>query len=62
MKYKPNVLKNGSISDLCVKLQDYINVAKQNLVVCDVYSSKFFHVYDLSEPVSNIRERDDIYM
>ena len=60
-KYKLNVLKTGTISDLCSSLEQYIQVPKQNLVVCDIYNSKIFHLYESSESVSNIRERDEIY-
>jgi hypothetical protein len=60
-KYKLNVLKNGTISDLCTVLEQYTNVGKQRVAVCDIYNSKIFHLFDTTEPVSNIRERDEIY-
>ena len=60
-KYKLNVLKNGSIGDLCVALEQFIQVSKQSIAVCDIYNSKIFHLYEPSEPVSNIREKDEIY-
>ncbi len=62
VKYKLNVLKNSLIKDLLKCLEDYCGVVRQRLVCCDVYGNKFFHVYETTEPVSNIREKDDIYM
>ena len=60
-KFKLNVLKNGSIAELCNSLDQFINVPKQRIAICDIYNSKIFHLYESSEPVSNIRERDEIY-
>jgi hypothetical protein len=60
-KYKLNVLKNGSINDLCNSLVEYVQVSKQSIAICDIYNSKIFHLYEQSEPVSNIREKDEIY-
>ena len=62
-KLKLSVVKNGTIQDLCASLETLLpNVQKSHLMVCDVYTSIFFKVYEQSEPVSLIRERDDIYM
>ena len=61
-KYKLTVLKNGTINDLCTALEQYTSVPKQRMAVCDVYNSKIFHLFESSESVSNIRERDEIYV
>ena len=61
IKYKIIVRKNGSIEDLCRALEQYTQLLKQPIAVCDVYNSRIFHLYDQIEPVSNIREKDEIY-
>ncbi len=62
VKYKLSVLKNGTIQDLCGALEQLANVPKNRMIVGDVYANKFFKLYEPSEPVSSIRERDEIYM
>ena len=61
-KYKVSVVKNGNINDLCSSLEQLVSVPKQRMVVCEVYFCKFFKIYDQTESVSNIRERDNIYV
>ena len=62
-KLKLSVVKNGTIQDLCASLETHLpNVQKSHLMVCDVYTSKFFKVYEQYEHASLIKERDDIYM
>jgi len=62
-KLKLSVNKNGTISDLCSALVALVpGLNKQRLIVCDVYTCKFFKVYDQAEQVSMIRDRDEIYM
>jgi uncharacterized UBP type Zn finger protein len=62
-KYKLSVIKNGTIGDLCAALEVLMpNVPKSHMMVCDVYTNKFFKVYEPNEHVSSIRDRDDIYM
>jgi ubiquitin carboxyl-terminal hydrolase 4/11/15 len=63
-KYKLSIIKNGTIQDLCVALEQATNAGVQRgrLVVCDVYSNKFFKIYEQSEQLSSIRDRDDIYI
>lgn len=62
-----SVLRNGNMQDLCGSLEslfekDGFNVPKNRMIVCDVYSNKFFKIYEPTEPVSSIKERDDIYV
>lgn len=62
-KLKVSVLKNGTIGDLCSALCTLLpEVQKTRLMVCDVYTCKFFKIYEQSEQVSLIRDRDDIYV
>ncbi len=62
VKYKLSVVSNGSINDLCAALEQINGVSKHRMIVCNVYTCKFFKVYDSTELISNIRERDDIYI
>ncbi len=62
-KFKLSVNKNGTINDLCAALEAHLpNVPKSHMMVCDVYTNKFFKVFEHTEMVSSIRDRDDIYM
>jgi ubiquitin carboxyl-terminal hydrolase 4/11 len=63
-KYKLSVFKNGSIQDLCAALEQATSpsVPKARMVVCDVYTNKFFKIFEPTETISTIRERDDIYV
>ena len=62
-KYKLSVFKNGTVNDICGALEAYLPyVSKSQMMVCDVYANKFFKIFEQSEPVSSIRDRDDIYM
>ncbi|CAF0837839.1 unnamed protein product [Brachionus calyciflorus] len=66
-KYKCTVVKNGNMMDLCGSLEallekDGQKVPKNHMVVCDVYSNKFFKIYDSTESLVSIRERDDIFI
>lgn len=62
-KLKLSVLKNGNIGDLCQSLCNILpEVQRNRLVVCDVYTCKFFKIYEQTEQVSLIRDRDDIYI
>lgn len=70
LKCKLAVLKNGAIQDLCTSMEALLEkdsnivnkVPRSRMVVCDVYSNKFFKIYEASEPVQLIKDRDDIYM
>ena len=63
-KYKLSVIKNGTMQDLCAAFEAATNstVLKSRLVVCDVYTNKFFKIYEPNESISSIRDRDDIYV
>ncbi len=56
------MLKNGTIQDLCGALEPLANVPKNRMIVGDVYANKFFKIYEQTEPISSIRERDEIYV
>ena len=37
-------------------------VPRTRMVVCDVYSNKFFKIFEPNDSIHPIKERDDIYM
>jgi len=70
LKCKLVVNKNGTIQELCKSMEKLLADDKEisnkvpwsKMVVCDVYSNKFFKIYESNESVQPIKERDDIYM
>ncbi len=62
-KLKLSVLKSGTIQDLCAALETCLsNVPKSNLLVCDVYSQKFYKIFESHESIQSIGQKDDIRM
>ena len=62
-KYKLSVLKNGSVQDLCASLETFLpSVSRNQMIVCDVYTNKFFKIFEPTESLANIKDRDDIYI
>lgn len=62
-KLKLSVLKSGTIQDVCAALETYLpSVSKSNLLVCDVYSQKFYKIFESHEPIQSIGQKDDIRM
>ena len=60
--YKVKVPKNGRIAELCHELSLLSDVDQDHMFVCDVYSHRFHKIFDHSESVNGISERDDIFV
>lgn len=56
------VPKKGNISDLCVALSTHTSVAPDKMIVADVFSHRFYKLYQLEDPLSGILDRDDIFV
>ncbi|XP_037677039.1 ubiquitin carboxyl-terminal hydrolase 11 isoform X1 [Choloepus didactylus] len=56
------VPKKGKISDLCVALSKHTGVAPDRMMVADVFSHRFYKIYQLEESLSSILDRDDIFI
>lgn len=56
------VPKKGNISDLCVALSTHTSVAPDKMIVADVFSHRFYKLYQLEDPLSSILDRDDIFV
>lgn len=56
------VPKKGNISDLCVALSKHTGIAPDRMMVADVFSHRFYKLYQLEDPLSTILDRDDIFV
>ncbi|KAM6143599.1 ubiquitin carboxyl-terminal hydrolase 11 isoform 1-T1 [Erethizon dorsatum] len=56
------VPKKGSISDLCVALSKHTGIAADKMIVADVFSHRFYKLYQLEDPLSGILDCDDIFV
>ncbi|XP_019504868.1 PREDICTED: ubiquitin carboxyl-terminal hydrolase 11 isoform X1 [Hipposideros armiger] len=56
------VPKKGKISDLCVALAKHTGVSPERMMVADVFSHRFYKIYQLEESLSTILDRDDIFI
>lgn len=62
LKVKITIPKIGTIRELVSSLANLTGTHAEKLVVTDVFTSKFHKRYDLRENLSNITDRDDIYV
>ncbi|XP_075395077.1 ubiquitin carboxyl-terminal hydrolase 11 isoform X2 [Tenrec ecaudatus] len=56
------VPKKGKVSDLCVALSKHTGVPPDRMMVADVFSHRFYKIYQLDDPLSSILDRDDIFI
>ncbi|XP_040121742.1 ubiquitin carboxyl-terminal hydrolase 11 isoform X5 [Oryx dammah] len=56
------VPKKGKISDLCVALAKHTGISPERMMVADVFSHRFYKIYQLEESLSSILDRDDIFI
>ncbi|KAI1890913.1 hypothetical protein AGOR_G00158490 [Albula goreensis] len=62
MQYRVVVPKLGTVADLCAALSVLSGVPAENMVVADVYSHRFHKIYRREDGLSNILEKDDIFV
>lgn len=62
VQYKVTCPKSGVISDLLQSLSKLVNVPDNRLTAADVYSHRFHKIFSASEQLSNIMEKDDIFV
>ncbi|KAI6649306.1 Ubiquitin carboxyl-terminal hydrolase 4 isoform X2 [Oopsacas minuta] len=60
--FKVKIPKNSSVAELCEELYKLCGIEADRLVVCDVYSHRFHKIFEHSESVNGITERDDIFV
>ncbi|XP_068720343.1 ubiquitin carboxyl-terminal hydrolase 15-like isoform X3 [Montipora capricornis] len=60
--YKLTVPKMGNIADLLDVLSKESRIPKEKMVVADVYNHRFHKVFTLSESLTQILDRDDIFV
>ncbi|KAB0349321.1 hypothetical protein FD754_014178, partial [Muntiacus muntjak] len=56
------VPKKGKVSDLCVALAKHTGISPKRMMVADVFSHRFYKIYQLEESLSSILDRDDIFI
>ncbi|XP_023338587.1 ubiquitin carboxyl-terminal hydrolase 15, partial [Eurytemora carolleeae] len=63
VQYKVSCPKDGYISDLDTALRHLVQIPEQNkLVIADLYNHRFHKLYTGGDPLSNILEKDDIFV
>nr|XP_058960785.1 ubiquitin carboxyl-terminal hydrolase 4-like isoform X1 [Pocillopora verrucosa] len=60
--YKLAVPKMGNVADLLAVLSKEANIPKDKMIVTDVYNHRFHKVFSLSESLTQILDRDDIFV
>uniref|UniRef100_A0A8C8RTW0 ubiquitinyl hydrolase 1 n=1 Tax=Pelusios castaneus TaxID=367368 RepID=A0A8C8RTW0_9SAUR len=55
------VPKAGKVLDLCIALAKHTGVPAEQMMVADVFSHRFYKLYQADEALSCILERDDIF-
>ena len=61
-QFKVTCPKNGTMADLCSALGKLANVPAESLVVTDVYNHRFHKIYTGEDQLSQILDRDDIFV
>jgi len=62
VQYKVTCPKEGTIGDMLEALSKHVGIPANQLVATDVYNHRFHKVYQASESVSSILEKDDIFV
>jgi len=61
-QFKVSCPKNGTMADLCQALSKLADVPAESLVVTDVYNHRFHKIYTGEDQLSQILDRDDIFV
>ncbi|XP_044287257.1 ubiquitin carboxyl-terminal hydrolase 11 isoform X2 [Varanus komodoensis] len=56
------VPKAGKVLDLCHTLSKHTDVPAERMMVADVFSHRFYKIYQMDESLSCILDRDDIFV
>jgi len=62
VQYKVTCPKSGFISDLTQALSKLVNVPANCLTATDVYSNRFHKIFSPGDQLSNIMEKDDVFI
>jgi len=62
VQYKLTVPKMGYVEDLCEALSRFTRTPHENMIVTDVYNHRFHKVYNHRDPLTQILDRDDIFV
>merc|ERR1719284_1031760 len=61
-QFKVTCPKNGTMADLCQALAKLADISAEGLIVTDVYSHRFHKIYSNDDQISQIMDRDDIFV
>jgi len=61
-QFKVTCPKNGNMGELCTALGKLANVPAEGLMVTDVYNHRFHKIYSNDDQISQIMDRDDIFV
>uniref|UniRef100_A0A670Z0G8 Ubiquitin carboxyl-terminal hydrolase n=1 Tax=Pseudonaja textilis TaxID=8673 RepID=A0A670Z0G8_PSETE len=61
-QYRLIVPKAGKVLDLCQALSEHTGVPAERMMVADVFSHRFYKIYQREESLSCILDRDDIFI
>ncbi|KAJ1095855.1 hypothetical protein NDU88_001005 [Pleurodeles waltl] len=56
------VPKAGKVLDLCFVLSKHVRVPPEQMMVADVFSHRFYKIYQMEESLNSILDRDDIFI
>nr|XP_033780173.1 ubiquitin carboxyl-terminal hydrolase 11 isoform X1 [Geotrypetes seraphini] len=56
------VPKEGKVLDLCIALSKHTGISPERMMVADVFSHRFYKIYQMEESLSCILDRDDIFI
>ena len=59
--YKVTLPKQGTVRELCRALERVTRVPHQNLVLADVYHSKFHKIFTGADSLRDINDKDVIF-
>ncbi|GBN97797.1 Ubiquitin carboxyl-terminal hydrolase 15 [Araneus ventricosus] len=62
LKMKVTVPKLGNVQDLCEAVYKSVHIPASNLIVTDVYNHRLHKIFSKDELLSNIMERDEIFV
>ena len=61
-QFKVTCPKNGNMGELCLALAKIADISAEGLIVTDVYSHRFHKIYSNDDQISQIMDRDDIFV
>ncbi|XP_028401307.1 ubiquitin carboxyl-terminal hydrolase 15-like [Dendronephthya gigantea] len=61
-QYKLTVPKRGTVRDLVKAMSNETGIPQEKMIVADVYNHRFHKIFSLTDGLTNILDRDDIFI